>query len=241
MAGSLSPRERQAALRQRFNELTGSIQDREVRGLFRQAIEQNWRARFGGRTGRGAAAGGRNRPAPAYLAPETGRRGVGNNRLAARLANPDAAIERELLAPILAHPALLEEVEEELGGLDFADSTLENLRQEIISWYSDVEHLDQKGLSDHLTSNGFASLVEQMSRANPWTAWYSRENMGRDEVLAGWRARVEQHRRLTDWRSSKDAVAKAIMTASEDEARVGVLTIDRLFNAKLIKKRDSEQ
>jgi DNA primase len=231
--------ERQAALRQRLGDLTQSIQDRAVRNLFRQAITQSWRARFGGWSGR--RQNSQKAPgAPAYLAPESGGRGVGGSRLGARLANPDAAIERELLAPLLAHPELLQNVEEELGALEFADSTLENLRQEIISWYSDVEHLDQSGLSNHLTSNGFASLVEQMSRANPWTAWYSRENMGKADVLAGWRARVERHRGLSDRRASRDALADAIMAASEDETKVRVLTIDRLFNAKLTKTSDSE-
>jgi hypothetical protein len=64
--------------------------------------------------------------------------------------------------------------------------------------------------------------------------------LGKADVLAVWRARVVGHRGLSARLESLVALADAIMAASEDETKVRVLTIDRLFNAKLTKTSDSE-
>ncbi len=222
--------ERQAALRNRLSELGKSIDHPEVRRMFREAFRQQWRTRF-------AKKGPGRQPASAsYIAPNSGR-GVGKGRLAQRISQPQTFAERELLGPIVVHPGLLAEVEEDLGSLSFVDPLLETLRQEIISWYSETGDLDRDDLNNHLCNNGFTALVEQLTASGPATVWYCAKDLAENDVLDAWRLRMAQHRRLEGRRTSRNALAEAISDAREDEARVQGLTIDRLFNNQDIKKK----
>ncbi len=226
---SLHTPEHQAVLRNRISELGKSIEDPEVRRMFREAFRQQWRSRITGN-------GPNSRPQqPSYIAPATSR-GVGEARLGARLAHPQTFGERELLGPIVVHPGLLPEIEEELGALTFADPDLESLRQEIISWYSETGDLDQDGLNNHLCTNGFAALVEQLTALGPATVWFCAADLLESDVLDAWRRRLAQLRQLESRRMSRNALAEAISGAREDEARIQGLTIDRLFNSQVTKK-----
>ena len=224
--------ERQAALRNRLSDLSKSIDHAEVRHMFREAFRQQWRVRF---PKKGPS---RHSLAPTYIAPGAGR-GVGGSQLARGIAQPETRGERGLLGPLIVHPGLLTEVEEDLGGLEFADPALEALRQEIISWYSESEDLDQEQLNNHLCTNGFGNLVKQLTAVGPnmvSTVWYCRPDLQEADVLTAWRASLEQYRQLRSRRISRQAYAKAISDAREDEARVQGLTIDRLFNNRHVKK-----
>ncbi len=230
---NLDTPERQAALRNRLSELSKSIGDTEVRQMFRDAFRQQWRTRFPQKPQ------GQRSSSPAYIAPTTGR-GVGGSQLARRINQPETRGERELLGPVIVHPGLLADIEEELGALEFIDPGLESLRQEIISWYSENGDLDQERLNNHLCTNGFGALVGQLTAVGPTivsTAWYCRPNLQEADVLNAWRASVEQYRQLKRRRMSRNALAEAISDAREDEARVQGLTIDRLFNNQDIKKK----
>jgi hypothetical protein len=136
----------------------------------------------------------------------------------------------------VVHPELLSEIEGDVGDLSFVDPAVENLRQEIISWYSETGDLDQSPLKNHLCNVGFAALVEQLTAAGPATVWYSAADLADGDVLEAWRSRVAQYRRLESRRMSRNALADAISAAREDEVRVQGLTIDRLFNNRENKK-----
>lgn len=227
---SLETPEHQALLRERMSALTQSIQDADVRRLFREAFWQQWRRRIGRRES------GNRAKSPSYIAP-TADRGVGGAKLGKRLAQPRSLGERELLGPIIAHPELLATIEEELGDLSFQDPALESLRQEIISWYSENGSLDRSELNNHLCQNGFAALVEQLLVSGPSSAWYRAADDAGNEVLDAWRLRVAQYRRLEQARVSRNALAEAHLSgARQDEVRVQGLAIDRLFNNRDIKK-----
>ena len=229
---SLDTPERQAALRQRLSDLSRMIEHAEVRQSFREAFRQQWRSRFGGYHPKS------RQSAPAYIAPEAGR-GVGESRLAAGVSNPETASERQLLGPLIVHPDLLNDVEEELGAIDFATPRLERLRQELISWYSESEDLDQETLNNHLCTNGFEAEVNRLTAVGPSsisTVWYCRPDLDRTDVLQAWRAQLAQYRRFSERRGVKKAVSDAITGKFEDEARVQLLTTDRLLNNQNIKK-----
>jgi DNA primase len=230
---SLDTPERQAALRQRLSELSRSIDHPEVRQSYREAFRQQWRGRFGtGQAKNGA------KP-PAYIAPDTGR-GVGGTRLAAWIDNAASTSERQLLGPLIVHPDLLSEVEEDLAALVFSDPALEKLRQEIISWYSESEDLDRDRLNNHLCTNGFAREIGPMTDTRPAsvaTAWYCRPDAERTDILEAWRARLAQYRQFSERRGIKQAASDAITGKLEDEARVQLLTTDRLLNIRDIKTK----
>ncbi|MEZ5931755.1 MAG: DNA primase [Alphaproteobacteria bacterium] len=232
---ALDTPERQAALRQRLSELTRSIDHAEVRRSFREAFRQQWQHRFG------AYRSKQRRAEPTYIAPDAAR-GVGEHRLAAGISNPEITSERQLLGPLIVHPDLLADVEEDLAALSFVNPRLEALRQEIISWYTESEDLDQDRLSNHLCTNGFAAEIGQLTQIGPSsiaTAWYRRPDTQKVDVLEAWRARWMQYRKFSEHRGIKQAVSEAISGKLEDEARVRLLTTDRLLNKDVTKRAKS--
>jgi DNA primase len=213
--------ERRAALDRRFRELAAQIADRDMRRRFLDAIFQRTRTGQGG--------GSRRRGARESLLERRHEGSVGANALGARLTKPESLVERELLAPILAFPELLDEIEEELAALIFLDPELEVMRERIVAWYCDHGNLDPRGLSDHLSQIGFAGLVEQLSTGGA-LSWYRRTDLSVGEVREGWRARVAQHRRLADRRALREDWADAIVAEREREVNAHRLAVDRLMN-----------
>jgi len=212
--------ERRAALDRRIRELARQIADRDLGRRFLEDMMARMRA----------TAGSSRRSARAPIATQRGD-GVGGGRLLSpRLADPEGAVERELLGPIVVHPDLLDEVEEDLAAEDFSHPDLEELRCGIISWYGEHQDLDLGGLKAHLTEVGFASLVNQLATFGPSTAWYCGADVNRDDVLEGWRARLAQRRRFCQRRAVGQAAAEAAGGARPDEARTQALAFDRLIN-----------
>ncbi len=154
------------------------------------------------------------------------------------MTDPEGAVERELLGPIVVHPELLGEVEEELAAQEFAQPELEELRRGIISWYGEHGDLDLGGLRAHLTEVGFASLVNQLAAVGPSSAWYCGPDVCQAEVLEGWRARLAQRLRFCQRRAVGQAAADAAGGARTDEARRQALAFDRLINQDVERKED---
>ncbi len=227
---NLSSIERRAALDRRMRELANRIADRDLGRRFLEAMVKRMRSAFathepGRRAARSPFAG-------------SGERGVGAARLRSpRLADPEGTVERELLGPIVVHPELLSEVEEDLAAEEFTHPELEELRCGIVSWYGEHGHLDLGGLRSHLTEVGFASLVNQLASMGPSTAWYCRPGVDHAEVLEGWRARLAQRRLWCQRRAVGEAAADAALGARADEARTQALAFDRLIN-QIERERD---
>lgn len=217
----LNTPERRAALRQRFHELTQTIGDAALRRMFRDEIRARMESRFGS---------GQRRARQALGPMAANERSAGASALGTRMAHPESANERELLGPVLAHPELLAQVEEELAALEFADPELEVMRQSIVAWYCEHGNLDPRGLSDHLSGIGFAGLVERLTAGGSSSRWYGRTGLSVGQVREGWRARVAQHRRLAERRALRNAVAEAIVAQREREANAHRLAVDRLMN-----------
>jgi DNA primase len=209
------------ALEQRFRALAGGIPDRALGRLLLGDFYQRLRAA----SGRGA---GRAPARDSWPAPTVGS-SVGWARLASGIAKPESVAERELVWPIVAHPQLLAEVEEEFAALELVEAELAALRDAIVGWYGEQGHLDPSSLRDHLCQIGFASLIGQLAARGP--AWCAD---GRDPggVLEGWRARVTQRRRLAERRQVALAAEAAIAAKRDREATEQVLAVDRLINPR---------
>ncbi|GIL02314.1 MAG: hypothetical protein BroJett030_22130 [Alphaproteobacteria bacterium] len=132
---AVTPEER-AAQRRRLDELAERIPDRDLREEYRRHFRDRWfRARPGGR-----AAGPRPAPRPVQrpaLAADRSRR----------------LRERNLLALLLTHPALLPRFEEALAAEQFASPHCEQVRTALIG-------LDPAGLLDQLRALGLAEALE---------------------------------------------------------------------------------
>ena len=218
---SLTVPQQRLALEQRFRELARSIPDRTLGRLF-----LNWFFKRLKSVPQGSTPQGRNKSS--FFVREN-ELGVGATRLGPWTANPELTAERELVWPIVAHPQLLAEVEEEFAALELVDAELEALRDAIVAWYGEQGHLDPSGLRDHLSRVGFANLVGQLAERGP--AWCRRD---RDPgaVLEGWRACVAQRRRFAEEREAVLAVEAAIAAGRDREATDQVLALDRLINRR---------
>jgi DNA primase len=218
---SLHVPQHRSALEKRFRELAGMIPDRSMSRLFLSAFFRRLHLALG-RTDP------RARARPSYLAGDGGP-GVGARRLAALVTKPELADARQLFGPILVHPDLLHEVEEELASLEFAEPELDLLHRAILCWYGESGHLDPGGLSDHLCETGFTGLVKQLVAPGPQTAWFGQDGAAKETVLEGWRARVSQHRRFAERRAIASA-ASAAMAEQRADAGAHVLAVNRLIN-----------
>jgi DNA primase len=209
------------ALEQRFRTLAGNLPDRALGRLFLSDFFKRLKAA----SGRSAAQAGARR---SWLAPAVGT-GVGPARLALGITRPESVAERELVWPIVAHPQLLGEIEEEFAALELVEAELAALRDAIVGWYGEQGHLDPGGLKGHLCEIGFANLVGQLAARG--SVWYGRDrDLG--SVLEGWRAGVAQRRRFAERREAELAVGAAIAANRDREATEQKLAIDRLINPR---------
>jgi DNA primase len=209
------------ALEQRYRALAGSIPDRTLGRLLLGDFFKHLRAALGRGTDRTPARGSWPVPSPGT--------GVGPARLASGVARPEGIAERELVWPIVAHPQLLAEIEEELAALDLVDGELAALRDAIVGWYGEQGHLDPGGLKDHLCQIGFANLIGQLAARG--SAWCEQEQ-DPASVLEGWRALVARRRRRAERREKALAVEVAIAANRDREATEQVLVLDRLINPR---------
>jgi len=209
------------ALEQRYRALAGVMPHRTLGRL----LLGDFYKRLSAASGRGAD----RAPAKGSWSPPAAGTSVGWARLASGIAKPEGVAERELVWPIVAHPQLLAEVEEELGALELVDPELAALRDAVVGWYGERGHLDPSGLRNHLCQIGFASLIGQLAaRGSAWCGYGSDPG----SVLEGWRARVSQRRRFAERREVALAVEVAIAASRDREATEQVLAVDRLINPR---------
>jgi DNA primase len=77
--------------------------------------------------------------------------------------------ERVLLALVIGHPRLLDDVGDRLGETAFADSALDNLRRGILKHHVTRPDLDGEALRAYLRSDGFSQALESLLDANDCT------------------------------------------------------------------------
>jgi DNA primase len=70
--------------------------------------------------------------------------------------------EKTVLAIIMNHPDIFQEIEEEIGSVGFADSALDQLRQELISLLSGELNFDAGDLKEELRKLGLAHAVDTL-------------------------------------------------------------------------------
>jgi DNA primase len=92
-----------------------------------------------------------------------------------------------LLASILNHPALFDQVEEELGTLHIKEPRLDALRQTMIAHLCDGSDSDSKDLQRQLSEEGFASEIKGLLSESVYThARFARPQSEIEDVYAGW-------------------------------------------------------
>lgn len=91
------------------------------------------------------------------------------DRPAARLLVDGQQIrEQILLALPLAHPQILDEIQEELGSFLFHKEALNALKNELISYISEGYSLEKNALHTHLSLKGYKNILDALSSKSLW-------------------------------------------------------------------------
>ena len=107
----------------------------------------------------------------------------------------DVLRERILLATLINHPEIFDEVEERLGMLEFSAVELDNLRQQVLNTLARYESLDSEELRNHLSEEGFGAEIGTLLSKNVYMhARFARSDGDVKEALNGW---LDTWQRLT--------------------------------------------
>lgn len=170
--------ERRAALEKEADDLARSITEASVQNQYRRLMRDRIFDLFRGdsRTGKSWSQNRRS-PAPVYAQP--------SHKTAVLDAN--SVRQRILLATLITHPGLLDHVEERLGGMSFADSRLDSLRQSALMHLSQVPNLEFDGLQAHLASLGFADELKKLISSEVYIhAGFARPDAELQDATNGW-------------------------------------------------------
>ncbi|HYH19170.1 MAG TPA: DNA primase, partial [Azospirillum sp.] len=168
--------ESKAAIKAALEARVDQIADRTVQGFYRTEMRARVDEAFGwvrkqasGGAPRAPWQPGQRGPNRAPQRHQPGQPGLrtspppGHKRGDPRRLSQEQARERVLLAAVINHPGLFDEVGEALGMLPFPPGALEDLRQALIAVLArDSERdsgLDAAGLRSHLSSAGFDSIL----------------------------------------------------------------------------------
>jgi DNA primase len=174
--------ERRARLEQRVDEISGRIEDETVRRAYRQALRDRFFENFGPKGLKAGSAAGAQ-IGRAMLGRLAGRRRAGlrgrfppgwdDTPAAGPPASGDVRVlvlrhQQGLIAAVLNHPAILDQVGEAFGTLELPAGELDKLRREIIkTWAADI---DSETIKSHLRSLGYGGILDRVLSAEVYEA-----------------------------------------------------------------------
>lgn len=225
--------EAKAGLRAALETTAQEIGDAAVRDFyrreFRQRLDQAFPWRPGaGRDRRGAGQGrrfgGGREGAAAAAGPRPSPRGPG----------PDQGIAAcILLAVVISHPTLAEEVGEVLASVEMPDPALDALKQEVIAVTAAGAGLDSSELRDHLCQTGHGRALARVADDKiAILAPFSRPTASLRQARAGWHdiwRQIEARRAGQDLKAAQDAFSRD--PTAENLARLRALQAQTLAAA----------
>jgi len=210
---SLDTPERRAHLRHRLERRAAGVQDPKVREEYRRDFERRFDELFPARTA--GPARRRGRPAPGFAVPGMPA-GEGTR---ARVSGHEI-LPKCLLAAVINHPEILDEVGEDLGLAEFPDPGLDRLRQAIVE-AGGIQGLDTEGLKSHLRNQGFSGELRSVLRTEVYQhSAFARPEAALESVRKGWKEAFGKHQLpilLAQLREAEEAVARD--TTPENQRR----------------------
>ncbi|MGQ9369841.1 DNA primase [Azospirillum sp. ST 5-10] len=227
--------EAKAAIKAALEARCDAIADRTVQSFYRTEMRRRVDAAFGWAAQRPARGPFRPSPPGATRVPrrhvpgEPGLRTApppGYKRASPRRLSQELAREKILLATVINHPELFDEVGESLALLPFPPGPLEDLRQALIaalggdSGYD--SGLDADAVQSHLSSAGFDTILASLLSGSTYVhGRFSRPEASLEDARKGWWPtwRHLHHRQvMAELREAEEALARE---ASDDRlARV---------------------
>jgi DNA primase len=168
--------ERRAHVEQALEAQARQINDPKVRSEYQRFFQDRFRDAFGGPPRGPMARPGR--PArPMGLGIEPRRAALDTGTLLPKI----------LLATVVNHPELLEEVAEELGTIDFSASELDKVRAAVLEMAAEPA-LDRGSLESHLNDRGFSAALRAVLNQGVYMhAGFAGPNAPLTEARKGWR------------------------------------------------------
>ena len=133
---------------------------------------------------------------------------------------------------ILAHPELLAELREEFAAVEISGDALDKLRCAILDASVENSDLDSETLKRHLSDQGFASILGQLSAPLDWPRRRLGDRMGKpggslSELERGWRHVYSRHELLTSLMAEFKEALAAMGEDLTDETQARVDAIRR--------------
>ncbi len=227
-ATTVNTPERRAAFFKRMRDRTREIADMTVQQSYRDDMEARIQAARrptgGGRGGSGSSVG--RSMGPITVEPSGSR--VARARVEPVLRRRQQQI---MLATVINHPGLLDELGEALAHLALDDPFLDNLRQQILEITAGDPDLDAKGLETHLISLGYSDALDGLLAAEALShAAFARSEAGHAEARQGL---VELLARVggARLREQLDEARRAAETAMDDASWNRLLGLQRALTA----------
>ena len=183
--------ERRAALELRLEEIVRRIRDRGVQAHYRSDFRSRLWDRTRGKKAHQSAASPAAGPPP----------------------DPLKKCQQILVAVVLNHPDLYNEVAERFGSLTFPLPDLDRLRQAIIEAFGARPNLDSDSLSRHLEARGFSEALAPLRTSNFYAATgaFVRPEAPAERALDGWQEtlhRLHRSAREADLQAAERALAE---------------------------------
>ena len=165
--------EAKATLQQRLKDYARTIQDPTVRSHFANSFNDRIWPRNRYRSS-GAATWSPNMHLDAKAGP------------AAHIATQERR-EQIIIAVILNHPCLYDEIGERLGTVDFSTPKLDKLRQEVLKALAGNSVLESGDLKNHLNCCGLSDVLDVVLSAEVYShAYFARPETAPEEARQGW-------------------------------------------------------
>ncbi len=111
-----------------------------------------------------------------------------------------------LLATIINHPGIFDQVEDDLGHLNIVHERLDLLRQSVLNILGSEEALDSEALQAYLKEQGFISELRAVLSGAVYThAGFSRPGAQDDVILSGWQETCSFMQKKAVWKELKAA------------------------------------
>lgn len=177
-ARAIDTPERRAALEKEADDLAGQIRNASVQGHYRRLWRDKTYELF---------RPPRSGPARSAWTKGKSPRPTGAGATRQPMHDGQTLRHRILLCTLITHPALLDHVEERLGGMAFADSRLDSLRQSALMHLSQSPNLEFPDLEAHLAGLGFAAELKKLISSEVYVhAGFARPEAPLEDATKGW-------------------------------------------------------
>ncbi len=150
--------------------------------------------------------------------------------------------EQILLATLVTHPEIADEIAERLGSLSFSSPDLDKLRQEVLKTLAEKPTLDFQALADHLNENGIErgdrSADILLNKTVLGHAGFAKPDRSTDDALKGWEQTFRLYGREELQTQIRDAQRRFEDTPS-DETYAALRTL-REMEQQLAEDDDSD-